>query len=158
MAQGLSCLLIGTLPPGRCGDHGECEELISVSTRCVKVAGSPAHCWIRMTDAIIASAARRHQPMPACLRRASMRPLSRMNAARDRSRTPRPYPWRRGGGIRLYEQVGGDHVQLEPPATSAARLAAASATTAELRQSRQNSLPSGSVITMKPALIGGAGS
>ena len=31
-------------------------------------------------------------------------------------------------------------------------------TTAELRQSRQNSLPSGSVITMKPALIGGAGS
>jgi hypothetical protein len=29
---------------------------------------------------------------------------------------------------------------------------------AELRQSRQNSLPSGSVITMKPALIGGAGS
>lgn len=47
---------------------------------------------------------------------------------------------------------------LSPPATSAARLAAASATTAELRQSRQNSLPSGSVITMKPALIGGAGS
>jgi hypothetical protein len=45
-----------------------------------------------------------------------------------------------------------------PPATSAARPAAASATTAELRQSRQNSLPSGSVITMKPALIGGAGS
>jgi len=36
--------------------------------------------------------------------------------------------------------------------------AEASATTAELRQSRQNSLPSGSVITMKPALIGGAGS
>ena len=36
--------------------------------------------------------------------------------------------------------------------------AAASLTTAELRQSRQNSLPSGSVITMKPALIGGAGS
>lgn len=31
-------------------------------------------------------------------------------------------------------------------------------TAAELRQSRQNSLPSGSVITMKPALIGGAGS
>jgi hypothetical protein len=44
------------------------------------------------------------------------------------------------------------------PATSAARPAAASVTTAELRQSRQNSLPSGSVITMKPALIGGAGS
>ena len=45
-----------------------------------------------------------------------------------------------------------------PPATLAARPAVASATTAERRQSRQNSLPSGSVITMKPALIGGVGS
>src|SRR4051794_687907 len=36
--------------------------------------------------------------------------------------------------------------------------AAAAATTAELRQSRQNSLLSVSVITMKPALSGGAGS
>ena len=45
-----------------------------------------------------------------------------------------------------------------PPATSAARPAEASGTAAELRQSRQNSLPSGSVITMKPTLIGGAGS
>lgn len=31
-------------------------------------------------------------------------------------------------------------------------------TVVELPQSRQNSLPSGSAITMKPALIGGAGS
>jgi hypothetical protein len=38
------------------------------------------------------------------------------------------------------------------------KIGESSVTTAELGQSRQNSLPSGSVITMKPALIGGAGS
>ncbi|GGT72600.1 hypothetical protein GCM10010207_83200 [Streptomyces atratus] len=48
--------------------------------------------------------------------------------------------------------------QLVMSAASAARPAMTFATTAELRQSRQNSLPSGSAITMKPALIGGAGS
>jgi hypothetical protein len=48
-----------------------------------------------------------------------------------------------------------------PPTASAGylgRKTAAASVTAGLRQSRQNSLPSGSVITMKPALIGGAGS
>jgi hypothetical protein len=67
----------------------------------------------------------------------------------------------------IIEVQGVDHITdtrrehwstSSPPATSAARPAAASAAAAELCQSRQNSLPSGSVITMKPALIGGAGS
>ncbi|HEY0690044.1 MAG TPA: hypothetical protein VGD71_13510, partial [Kribbella sp.] len=42
--------------------------------------------------------------------------------------------------------------RLSYPACGESGPAAPSATTAELRQSRQNSLPSVSVITMKPAL------
>lgn len=53
--------------------------------------------------------------------------------------------------IEWQRNVVGGHMDTARPAT-------ASATTAELRQSKQNSLPSGSVITTKPALIGGAGS